>query len=970
MTDESTLKRRGDYRPPAYTIPSARLDFQLDYERTVVTSTLSLKRQSSPDRQSEPGSTERGSAAPADLVLNGSGLELHELSLSGETLVEGDGFRFDGEDIVISAAKIPASPAFEIRLRNSNFPTGPQSSQLFGLYVADGVLCTQCEPNSFRKITYFVDRPDIMCEFEVRLEADATVFPTLLCNGNVIAEEKGLPNGRHSATFRDLAKSPNVFAIVAGKLASLTGGYIRGSHLSAERREKATGVLGEEIQIAVHASEETIQDGELILSHAKKSLQWHEETLGRTYDLRHLRYAALSAINFAAMENNSLIIMDSRLVLLNKDTGLDSGFVGAAATVSHELSHTFFGNGISIRDFFQVTLKEGLCSVLDASFQASQFGVTSARIDRVQSLKSVQFKEDASPNAHCIRPETFKEVANLYTATTYTKGAWVLGCCKTILGNEKFSEGLDLYYRRFLGQAITCDDFLQAMFDTAAQIDVEKSHVLLGEKPEDIEGGGKKVKGEKTASLDLSGFDAWYSQKGTPRLKVRYEFHPDSKILRIEMEQIPPRNASPTENRPFVIPVTVGLIGRRSRKDLLESLPSCDVPHSRVLLLRQPCETFFLRNVEEEPFLSVLRDFSAPIIVESVTPSSDDLAFQMAFDSDPVNVWTASQAIFQDEIIRRASALETGSVPDALTLPPSLERGIEKLLENQWGDNEFVAKCLRMPSRSALELAMSPADPLRIDAARASLTKAIGERFEAAFLDRFQALADTEGVRWEVNREAIGKRSLRNLCLDFLAATQKHMGRIADYVDNATCFNDIKCGSASFLEHSSPTSPSSNSSSNSTSDLTEELCARVSKRLEKACGIKPDMRYTYLAVMASQRCKTIEAMRAFVAENDKDFVSEIKSVSGTRQALQGLFGNTQVYHANDGSGYKFCAELIGRIDEKNSMVSSQMAKSLSSFSNYSTERQTLIKEALHTLMDKSGGISTQLREIAGAAISV
>src|SRR5258706_2530960 len=559
-----------DYRPPAYRIPEIALDFDLDGARTRVTARMKVVR-----------------AVPAaePLVLDGHGLELVSVKLDGKALSTGEYVQTD------DALTIPAPPqSFDLELVTEISPSG--NTALEGLYMSNGIYCTQCEPEGFRCITYFLDRPDNLAKFETRIEGDRTTLPVLLSNGNLVGSGD-LPDGRHFARWRDPFPKPSyLFALVAGDL-----GHIR---------DRFVTMSGREVDLRVYVEHGNEAKASYAMDSLKRAMRWDEEAYGREYDLDIFMIVAVSAFNFGAMENKGLNIFNDKVLLASPETATDDDYARIESVVGHEYFHNWTGDRITCRDWFQLSLKEGLTVFRETGFAGDMRSHSVRRITDVKDLRLRQFQEDAGPLAHPVQPQSYIAIDNFYTATVYEKGAEVIGMLRTVLGESGFRKGMDLYFARHDGEAATVEDFLRCF--------------------------------EEANAKRLDQFRLWYAQAGTPGVRADGSYDPAAKTYALTLSQNVPATPGQPEKRPMHIPLALGLIGKETGRPLPLTLvgENATGPEERVLELTKPQARFTFTGIEEEPVLSIGRNFSAPVVIRS-TADPETRAFLMSRDTDSFN---------------------------------------------------------------------------------------------------------------------------------------------------------------------------------------------------------------------------------------------------------------------------------------------------------------------------------------------
>jgi aminopeptidase N len=673
--------RREDYRPPEWRVSEVALDFALDPLATRVKARLTVRRNG---QHTHP------------LRLNGDGLQPSVVLIDGEE--ERDAWRMDGSDLLID---LPG----DSHLIETEVEIAPASnSKLMGLYESGGLLCTQCESEGFRRITFFPDRPDVLSRYTVRMEADRERFPVLLANGDPV-DEGDLPGGRHYALWRDPFPKPSyLFALVAGDLVANRDTFITRS--------------GRDIQLGIWVRAADLPKTHHAMTSLKASMAWDERVYGREYDLAIFNIVAVSDFNFGAMENKGLNIFNSRYILADAETATDADFDAIAGVVAHEYFHNWSGNRVTCRDWFQLSLKEGFTVFRDQQFSADQGSAAVKRIEDVRALRAAQFPEDAGPLAHPIRPERYIEISNFYTATVYNKGAEVIRMLHTLLGEQGFREGTDLYFERHDGQAATCEDFVRAL--------------------------------EDATGADLAQFRLWYSQAGTPRVKATLDYDAPGGRARLKLKQTVPPTPEQPEKQPMPIPLRVALLGERSGTAMGgERLITLDAASNEVLF----------EGLTEKPVLSINRGFSAPVVLET-NRAPAELAFLSAQDDDPFARYEAMQQLMLDTLI--------GSVAHGNASHEAVVDAVRETLADPELDAAFVAEAVLLPSEAIIGDQLAEVDPDRIAAARDSLRRDIG----ATLIDDWREAYSTHRAnRYEYTPTAKGARRLRTVALGYIDAS-------------------------------------------------------------------------------------------------------------------------------------------------------------------------------------------------------
>jgi aminopeptidase N len=671
--------RRQDYRPPDWLVPQIELKFTLGIEKTRVQAKLSVERnpKGTPD---------------APLLLNGDEIEPLGVWIDGD---RSDAWTIQGSDLLITLG----GNRHEIGIETEISPAA--NSKLMGLYASNGMLCTQCEAQGFRRITFFPDRPDVLSKYRVRMEADKAKFPILLTNGNPIETGEG-ENGTHWAEWEDPFPKPSyLFALVAGDLKA--------------NRDSFTTMSGRKVDLGIWVREEDLPKTAHAMASLKQAMAWDEKAYGREYDLDLFNIVAVSDFNMGAMENKGLNIFNSAYILADPDTATDSDFDNIARVVGHEYFHNWSGDRVTCRDWFQLSLKEGFTVFRDQSFSADIGSPAVKRIDDVRTLRALQFQEDSGPLAHPVRPDSYIEIGNFYTATVYNKGAELIRMMQTILGKEKFRAGTDLYFERHDGEAATCDDFVKAL--------------------------------EDASGIDLTHFKLWYSQAGTPHVTARLEPSNGGAKLRLS-QTVPPTPGQPVK-KPMAIPLQTALIGQAS---------GAEIAPERLIVLESAEEVIDLGGVSEPALLSINRNFSAPVIMD-VERAPDELEKLAASDTDAFARYEALQELMMRWLLAEAAGQEADLEP--------LVRAVANTLRSNALDAAFKAEAILPPSESLIGDRMKVIDPDAIHSAREKLRAAVGSAL-ASELSNAQRPSGFSGD--DLSPQAKGARRLRSVALGLLAA--------------------------------------------------------------------------------------------------------------------------------------------------------------------------------------------------------
>ncbi|SFP81814.1 aminopeptidase N [Pseudomonas borbori] len=701
-TEQPKMIYLKDYQAPDYLIDETHLTFELFEDHSLVHAQLVMRRNPERDTKELPR-----------LVLDGQELELLSLSMDGQQL---SAAAYQVSDSHLSLQ--PKSASFVI---DSSVRIHPErNTALEGLYKSGSMFCTQCEAEGFRKITYYLDRPDVMSKFTTTVSAEQHSYPVLLSNGNPIASgpEEG---GRHWATWEDPFKKPAyLFALVAGDLWCVEDTF--------------TTLSEREVALRIYVEPENIDKCQHAMDSLKKSMKWDEEVYGREYDLDIFMIVAVNDFNMGAMENKGLNIFNSSCVLAKAETATDAAHQRVEAVVAHEYFHNWSGNRVTCRDWFQLSLKEGFTVFRDAEFSADMNSRTVKRIEDVAYLRTHQFAEDAGPMAHPVRPESFMEISNFYTLTVYEKGSEVVRMIRTLLGDAGFRQGSDLYFARHDGQAVTCDDFIKAM--------------------EDANG------------VDLTQFKRWYSQGGTPRLAVSEAYDAAAKTYSLSFRQSCPATPGQREKLPFVIPVELGLLdGQGGEMPLRLAGEASAGGTSRVLSISEAEQLVTFVDVTERPLPSLLRGFSAPVKL-SFPYSRDQLMFLMQHDSDGFNRWEAGQQLSVQVLQELIGQHRRG---ETLAMDQRLVSALRAVLENQALDQAMVAEMLSLPGEAYLSEISEVADVDAIHAAREFARTQLAEALFEPLWQRYQAnRAISRGSAYVAEAEHFARRSLQNIALSYL----------------------------------------------------------------------------------------------------------------------------------------------------------------------------------------------------------
>ena len=700
-----------DYQPPVYLIDQTYLTFDLYEDETLVESELSMRRNPEYDAGSD-----------STLELVGQHLELIGVWLDDQQLTT-EQYQLDGE--LLRLKDLPEQFSLKIHTRIE-----PQNNTaLEGLYKSGGMFCTQCEAEGFRRITYYLDRPDVMSVFTTEVIADKAKYPVLLSNGNAIIE-KEFDNGRHSVTWQDPHKKPcYLFALVAGDL--------------KVKEDQFQTMSGRDVELKIFVEPQNIDKTDYAMDALKRSMKWDEEVYGREYDLDIFMIVAVDDFNMGAMENKGLNIFNSSCVLANPQTATDAAYERIEAIVAHEYFHNWSGNRVTCRDWFQLSLKEGFTVFRDAQFSADMNSATVKRIEDATMMRTVQFAEDAGPMAHPVQPDSFIEISNFYTVTIYEKGAEVVGMIHKLLGKEGFRKGSDLYFERHDGQAVTINEFVSAM--------------------------------EDANNISLTQFKRWYKQAGTPSVLVSSAYDADKKqySLTFKQQAVDTPEAKANEKQPYLIPFELGLLNTGGQDLELNIADDSVKIQDGVLQLTEAEQTLVFENIASEPVPSLLRDFSAPVKLQ-YDYSRDQLLFLMQHDSDGFNRWDAGQTLALDVILEVMQAQKKGEVP---SVDSRLIDAYRALLNGKDIDHAMLAKMLMLPGVSYIAETQLVIDIAAIDAARTLVRTALANALNAEMYALYQSLNVQQDYQPEPGQMA--SRSLKNAALSYLLSSDVDYASLA-----------------------------------------------------------------------------------------------------------------------------------------------------------------------------------------------
>ncbi len=860
-----------DYQQPAFWVNTVDLDFDLFDDHARVTS--SVVYQVNPDSSLD------------QLTLFGTELELEKISINGYELSRRD-YELSDEGLTLSNL----ANEFTLEIITRIYPQ--KNTSLEGLYQSSGNFCTQCEAQGFRKITYFLDRPDVMGKFTTTIRADKNQYPVLLSNGNRI-DSGELGNGRHFSTWQDPFKKPAyLFALVAGDLEHVSDHYMTAS--------------GRDVKLEIYTEAHNIDKCDHAMQSLKRAMKWDEERFGLEYDLDIFMIVAVDDFNMGAMENKGLNIFNSKLVFASPETATDTDYINIEAVIGHEYFHNWTGNRVTCRDWFQLSLKEGLTVFRDQEFTADLNSRPVKRIEDVRMLRTHQFTEDASPMAHPIRPASFMEINNFYTMTVYEKGAEVVRLYHTLLGQEGFRKGMDLYFERHDGQAVTTEDFLSAMADANAQ--------------------------------DLSQMQVWYDQAGTPELQVSMVYDDASQRCTLHFSQSCPDTpeARGKDKKPYLIPLKLGLLGADGRELLSETLQ-----------ITEHKQSVSFEGITEKPLPSLLRDFSAPVKL-SYHYSIDETIFLMQHDKDDFNRWEASQRLAKTLMLEMLDAQAKG---EALGVEPKVIDAYQHVLEDNALDYALRAEALTLPSETDLAEMVEQADPQAIHEVRQFLRKSIAQGLRLALESHYENLQEQSAANgdYAIDPVSIGKRRLKNTCLAYL-------GEINDPAIQEQCYQQF-----SQSQNMTDTLAALGILASIDCPQREQALADFEQKWQDNTLVMDK----WFAIQATSSLPdTLDRVKALMQHK----LFSIKNPNKVR-SLIGAFssGNPVNFHKPDGSGYQFHADRVLELDPLNPQVASRMVRALMNWRHYEAGRAALMREQLERIK-RVEGLSGDVFEIVTKAL--
>jgi aminopeptidase N len=881
----ATIHRK-NYTAPSYWVNTVDMGFDLEPSATRVATRITMQRNGeSPVKEIE--------------LLGGEGVKLVALRMNGKTLGKGA----KGYTLTDGTLRITHAPD-EVTLEIETLINPEKNTTMMGLYVSNGNFFTQCEAEGFRKITYFPDRPDVMATYTVMLRGDKKKYPVLLCNGNLV-EQGDLPRGRHYAKWEDPFKKPSyLFALVAGKLVC--------------QEEKIKLASGRKALLQVWVETGNLDKTQHAMESLKHSIRWDQQRFGLELDLDRFMIVAVSDFNMGAMENKGLNIFNTKYVLANPSIATDTDYANIEAVVGHEYFHNWTGNRVTCRDWFQLSLKEGLTVFRDQEFSADMVGTPSGRavkrIEDVRVLRQVQFSEDAGPMAHPVRPDYYVEINNFYTVTIYEKGAEVVRMYQTLLGRDGFRKGMDLYFQRHDGHAVTCDDFRAAMADSSGR--------------------------------DLNQFERWYSQSGTPTVTVQSKYDADKQRYELTLTQSCKPTAGQKNKLPFHIPVAVGLLDAQGH-DMplhLQGAPfSTTVPTTCVLELTGDKQTFVFNQVTSKPVPSLLRNFSAPVEME-YSYSDAELAHLMAHDSDAFNRWEAAQRLATQRLLALIKQVQAGQ---KLDLDELFIDAMRATLNEQTLDPAFRELVLTLPSELMLAEQLEVIDPQAIHSARQFMRKTLSEKLKADFIAAYEA-NQTAG-KYSADAKSAGKRGLKNLCLSYLLGWEDDstLQLAHAQIDAANNMTDRLAALMGLV--------------NTGSKSAEQPLKKFYQDFKNE-ALVVDKWFSLQAVAEATNVQAVRKLMshpAFTLKNPNRARSLIFSFCN---------GNPAQFHAADGSGYAFWTEQVLALNKLNPQVAARLVRTLDHWKKFQPALRKQMQAALQKVA-ATKGLSKDVHELVVKALA-
>lgn len=852
MTQQRLVKHRLDYQAPDYTITDIDLDFDLHADKTTVTAISQVKRL---NHDTTP------------LILDGENLTLKSIHIDDKAWEH-----YHEQDGKLSIEQLPAQ--FTLTIVNEIYPSA--NTALEGLYISGDALCTQCEAEGFRNITYYLDRPDVLARFTTRIAADISKYPYLLSNGNRIGQGE-LSDGRHWVKWQDpFPKPAYLFALVAGDFDVLRDTFVTRS--------------GREVALELFVDRGNLDRTDWAMTSLKNSMKWDETRFGLEYDLDIFMIVAVDFFNMGAMENKGLNVFNSKYVLAKTETATDKDYLGIEAVIGHEYFHNWTGNRITCRDWFQLSLKEGLTVFRDQEFSSDLGSRSFNRINNVRIMRAAQFAEDASPMAHPIRPDQVMEMNNFYTLTVYEKGSEVIRMIHTLLGEEQFQAGVQLYVHRHDGSAATCDDFVQAM--------------------------------EDASNVDLTLFRRWYSQSGTPILTVRDEYDAEKQQYTLHVSQMTPPTSDQKEKQPLHIPLDIELYDEHGS---VIPLRRDGQPIHHVLNIINAEQTFVFDDVPSLPVPSLLREFSAPVKLDY--PYSDtQLAFLMKHARNEFSRWDAAQLLLANYVKLNVVRYQQSQ---PLELPMHVIDAFRAILLNKDIDPALAAQILTLPSENEMAELFTVIDPKAIHDVLHAITRGLANEMADEFIAVYHSI---HTGAYRVDHQDIAKRALRNICLYYLA-----------FIDDKEQVDQLVAAQYYQADNMTDTVAALSAAMSAELPCSYQLMDEFEQRWHQD-GLVMDkwfaLQATNPAFDALDKVRSLMNNRSFSLSNPNRVYSLLRT----------FFANNLVaFHAEDGRGYQFLQEVLTELNSRNPQVASRLIEPLIRWKRYDEARQSLMRATLEQL---------------------
>ena len=860
-----------DYRPPSFLIDTVHMHIDLHEEETHVKTVLSLQRNSK-------------IKTSAPLILNGEAMALKRIALNGQVLSPAD-FEINSSSLTISFVPDEFILETEVTIKPQ------ENTQLSGLYKSRGNFCTQCEPHGFRRITYFLDRPDVLARYTTTVAADKDKYPFLLSNGNLITKKLDSSSNRQWVRWEDPWKKPSyLFALVAGDFDLLEDTFITQS--------------GREVVLRLYLEKGFKDHGPFALRALKKAMKWDEERFGREYDLNIYMIVAVSDFNMGAMENKGLNIFNTKNILANPKTATDEDYIRIENVIGHEYFHNWSGNRVTCRDWFQITLKEGLTVFRDQSFMEDVTSKGAARIESVNYLRNLQFAEDAGPMAHPIRPRSYIEVNNFYTSTVYDKGAEVIRMVQTLLGPKIFRKAMELYFFCYDGKAVTTEDFIQAMADASGR--------------------------------NFDQFKRWYDQSGTPVLDVASEYNENKQILTLKVRQSYLPTSKQSEKLLLHIPLALSFLGP-GYQDMPTQLAGEDavIQGTRILEIKKSEEIFKFINVKHKPTLSLLRDFSAPVHL-NYPYSDEELLRLFQYGSDPFARWEAGQ-VFAKRLI--FNLLKDYQQQKSLKLDNRFIESFRKIIQGPHKDYRYEAALLLLPTEAYLMQFMRNIDIEALYVIRQFMKKELAAALISELIKTYE---NHQIPFYEYNWADVGKRALKNCCLSYLTENGGDQYVLAyRQFKNSDNMTDIVGALYALINHEC-----------------KERCYALNEFYQQWKD-QPLVINKWMALQASSQLpSTIENVKKLIQHPAFD----IKNPNSVYALLVNFGMNVVCFHDKSGEGYRLISDHVLKIDPVNPQVAARVLQPLSRWQIIDERRQELMKDELNRII-KARRLSSDVYEI-------